>query len=274
MLRSLVGSEMCIRDRYKLVYAYMLAEYGFVDRARSYLDTVKRLGRACEGSGWRYHGLHAARLDALDKRLAPPDTKGSGGVLGRLSSLLSFGSPSKEQPVMDVRAQPAPTPQPAPVAQPAPSAASPKEEAPKKAGFFSSVVASITGGAPSGAGAPDDQLTDDTDMYYNNELGRWVERGKEDEPTEADAPPPPMAMESAQTESQGNNTAGETTGLAAMMAPPAPATSGERRSRLKNLRYVDPFSGAAAASNTPAVPGGAPPAASTAEKPKITMMSF
>ena len=142
-------------------------------------------------------------------------------------------------------------PKPAPEAKPA-------ETPEKTGGFFTSMVSAITGSAKKND-APSGQLEDDTDMYYNEKLGRWVERGKEDEVADSAAPPPPKVEEMSASTS------------APQVA--APTTTAGRKSRLANLRYVNTYGGSAT-SGAPSAGSAPPPDASAAPKPEIKMMTF
>lgn len=162
------------------------------------------------------------------------------------------------------------SPRKAPSSDPTPTqAAAPAPEPAPSTGFFTSMVASLTGAKPA-PDPPTGQLEDDTDMYYNKELGRWVERGKENEVAEAAAAPPPMASDTSAQPSDGQAAPGS--GFGAPVPVGAPTTAQGRRSRLANLRYVNTYGNGAAAAPQGATTGVTPdPNAAGAPKPKMMM---
>eukprot|EP00656_Telonema_subtile_P011507 TRINITY_DN1570_c0_g1_i10.p1 TRINITY_DN1570_c0_g1~~TRINITY_DN1570_c0_g1_i10.p1 ORF type:complete len:644 (-),score=184.74 TRINITY_DN1570_c0_g1_i10:41-1972(-) len=277
---------------YKLVYAHMLAELGLTQKARAYLSDVKSQSGKCSASGWRYHNKFLSELEWLAKRLDTGSTEESTGVFSRISSF--FGG-SKNDQVMEVtskkhttpqqqqrpQAQQAfnaprehtPAPSPAPAAAPAPAPAPAAATTPSKGakrGFFTGMVAALTGAKqePKEGESTSGQLEDDTDMYYNKELGRWVERGKENESAEAAAPPPPTVGQAQAQQAQQQPIEGQSlTAAPSTPAPAAPASAADRRSRLANLRYVNTYGNEAA-------PAPAAPAEDSKPKPKIMMMNF
>jgi hypothetical protein len=152
------------------------------------------------------------------------------------------------------------------------------EDGDKPSGFFSRMI-----GAVSGVKQVD--LGEDNKLYYNETLGCWVERGKEDEvaATAAAAPPPMMASfasgQSGSFSDQGGSSQGPSRsetpmdpsmsqapspfpGGPGMMAPGGPPGGNmfkRETSRGARSRYVDTLNpGAASGSPSPGMGGAAP----------------